>query len=114
MKTFHLILATIVVGLAATVVEGQDRLPNIVVIMADDLGYNEVGAYGQTKIKTPRIDQLARQGMRFTQYYSGSPVCASSRCVLLTGKHTGHAFVRGNKEMDLTVYIHVLTQIFYQ
>jgi len=75
------------------------RQPNIVLILADDLGYNELGCYGQTKIRTPRIDQLAREGMKFTQHYSGSPVCASSRCVLMTGLHTGHAFVRGNKEM---------------
>jgi arylsulfatase A len=75
------------------------RPPNIILILADDLGYNELGCYGQSKIKTPRIDQLAREGMKFTQHYSGSPVCASSRCVLMTGLHTGHAFVRGNKEM---------------
>ncbi len=73
--------------------------PNIVFILADDLGYGELGCYGQTKIKTPNIDRLAREGMRFTQHYSGSPVCAPSRCTLLTGKHTGHAYVRDNKEM---------------
>ncbi len=77
----------------------DDRAPNIVLIMADDLGYGELGSYGQRLIETPRLDQLAREGMRFTQFYSGSPVCASSRCVLLTGKHTGHATVRGNREM---------------
>jgi arylsulfatase A-like enzyme len=73
--------------------------PNIVFILADDLGYAEVGCYGQTKIRTPNIDRLAAEGMRFTQAYSGSPVCAPSRCTLLTGKHTGHAFIRGNKEV---------------
>jgi len=72
--------------------------PNIILILADDLGYNELGCYGQTKIETPNIDSLARQGMRFTQHYSGSPVCAPSRCVLMTGKHTGHAHVRSNDE----------------
>ena len=57
---------------------GQERRPpNIVLILADDLGYNELGCYGQAKIRTPRIDQLAAEGMRFTQHYSGSPVCAS-------------------------------------
>ena len=61
--------------------------PNIIFILADDLGYGELGCYGQTKIKTPNIDQLAADGMRFTQHYSGSPVCAPSRCTLLTGKH---------------------------
>ena len=76
----------------------DDRPPNIVLIMADDLGWNEVGAYGQDKIKTPNMDQLAREGMRFTDHYSGSTVCAPSRCVLMTGKHTGHAVVRANWE----------------
>ncbi len=67
--------------------------------MADDLGYNELGCYGQKIIKTPNIDRLAEEGMRFTQFYSGSPVCAPSRCVLLTGLHTGHAYVRDNYEL---------------
>jgi len=70
--------------------------PNIVYILADDLGYNELGCYGQDKIETPNIDALAASGIRFTQHYSGSPVCAPSRCVLMTGKHTGHAYIRGN------------------
>ena len=73
--------------------------PNIIYILADDLGYGELGCYGQEKIKTPNIDALAAKGMRFTQHYSGSPVCAPSRCVLLTGKHTGHAYIRDNDEM---------------
>ncbi len=75
------------------------RPPNIIYVLADDLGFNEVGCYGQSKIKTPNIDRIAREGMRFTQHYSGSPVCAPSRCVLLTGKHTGNAYVRDNYEM---------------
>ncbi len=82
--------------------EGGDsaahRRPNILYILADDLGYGEVGCYGQTKIQTPNIDALAASGMRFTQHYSGSPVCAPSRCVLLTGLHTGHSIVRDNWE----------------
>lgn len=73
--------------------------PNIIYILADDLGYGELGCYGQKKIKTPNVDSLAAQGMKFTQHYSGSPVCAPSRCVLLTGKHTGHAYIRDNDEM---------------
>jgi arylsulfatase len=73
--------------------------PNIVFILADDLGYAELGCYGQKKIKTPNIDKLAVQGMRFTQHYSGSPVCAPSRCALMTGLHTGHAQVRDNKQV---------------
>jgi arylsulfatase A len=72
--------------------------PNIVLILADDLGPGEVGCYGQKMIRTPNIDKLAAEGMRFTQAYSGSPVCAPSRCSLLTGLHTGHTYIRDNKE----------------
>ncbi len=73
--------------------------PNVIFILADDLGYGELGCYGQEKIRTPHIDRLAAEGMKFTQHYSGSPVCAPSRCVLMTGKHTGHAYIRNNDEM---------------
>jgi len=76
-----------------------DRQPNIILIMADDLGYNELGCYGQTKIETPNIDKLAEEGMMFTQFYSGSAVCAPSRCNLMTGKHGGHAYIRNNGEI---------------
>ena len=72
--------------------------PNIIYILADDLGYGELGVYGQEKIKTPNIDALAATGMLFTQHYSGAPVCAPSRYMLLTGKHAGHARIRGNDE----------------
>jgi arylsulfatase len=67
--------------------------------MADDLGYAELGCYGQKKIKTPNIDKLAAEGMKFTQHYSGNPVCAPSRCALMTGLHTGHAQIRDNKQV---------------
>ncbi len=67
--------------------------------MADDLGWAELGCYGQKKIKTPNLDKMAAEGVRFTNFYSGSPVCAPSRCTLLTGKHTGHAQIRQNREM---------------
>lgn len=77
----------------------QTQKPNIIYILADDLGYGELGCYGQEKIETPNIDQLAREGIQFTQHYSGAPVSAPARCVLLTGKHTGHAYIRGNDEM---------------
>lgn len=76
--------------------EQAGRLPNIVFIMADDLGYGELGCYGQQVMETPRLDQLAQEGTRFTQFYAGATVCAPSRCVLMTGLHTGHARVRGN------------------
>lgn len=75
--------------------------PNIVFIMADDLGYGDLGCYGQTKIATPRLDELAGDGVRFTQFYAGSTVCAPSRCVLMTGLHTGHCFIRGNGKDNL-------------
>jgi arylsulfatase A-like enzyme len=75
------------------------KKPNIVFILADDLGYAEVGCYGQTKIRTPNIDKLAAEGMKFTQHYAGNPVCAPSRCMLMTGLHTGHTQVRGNKQV---------------
>ncbi len=78
----------------------KERL-NVVFILADDLGWADVGCYGQTKIPTPNIDRLASEGIRFTQHYSGAPVCAPSRCVLMTGKHLGHAEVRGNQQAKL-------------
>ena len=83
--------------------------PNIVLIMADDLGYGHLGSYGQTKIRTPNIDRLAAEGMRFTQAYAGSTVCAPSRSVLMTGLHGGHTPVRGNlgdahiRDSDITL-----------
>ncbi len=72
--------------------------PNIIYILADDLGYGELGVYGQEKIETPNIDQLAKEGMIFTQHYTAAPVCAPARNMLLTGKHSGHSYVRGNDE----------------
>lgn len=76
--------------------EINNKKPNIIFILADDLGYGDLACYGQKIIETPNIDALANNGIRFTQYYSGSPVSAPSRCILLTGKHSGHAFIRGN------------------
>ena len=79
--------------------EEQERTrPNIILILADDLGYGDLGCYGQEIIETPNIDALAASGMRFTQHYSAAPVCAPARCMLLTGKHAGHAYIRGNDE----------------
>jgi len=76
------------------------RKPNIIYIMADDLGYGDLGCYGQEKVRTPHIDRLAAEGMRFTDHYSGSTVCAPSRCSLMTGLHTGHTYIRGNREVQ--------------
>jgi arylsulfatase A len=77
----------------------QKKLPNIVYIYADDLGYGELGCYGQKKIKTPHLDQMAAEGIKFTQHYTGAPVCAPARCMLMTGKHSGHSYIRGNYEL---------------
>lgn len=79
---------------------GAESKPNILFILADDLGYAELGCYGQDKIRTPRLDALAAEGMRFTRSYSGNAVCAPSRCVLMTAKHPGHAEVRNNRAMQ--------------
>ncbi|MBC8451322.1 MAG: arylsulfatase [Planctomycetes bacterium] len=72
--------------------------PNVILIVADDLGYGDLGSYGQKRILTPNLDRMAAEGLRFTDFYAGSPVCAPSRCTLLTGKHPGHALVRDNWE----------------
>ena len=94
------------------------RKPSIIFILADDLGYGDLGCYGQTKIKTPNLDKLAAEGMRFTSFYAGSTVCAPSRCALMTGLHTGHAIIRGNatvplRPQDLTV-AEILNQAGYR
>jgi arylsulfatase A-like enzyme len=81
--------------------QASARKPNIIFILADDLGYGDLGCYGQKKVRTPNIDALAADGMRFTQVYSGSTVCAPSRCALMTGLHTGHCQVRGNARVPL-------------
>ena len=73
--------------------------PNVIFILADDLGYGDLGCFGQKLIVTPNIDRLASEGMRFTQAYAGATVCAPSRCSLMTGKHNGHAAIRGNQEV---------------
>jgi len=90
--------AAVVLVLAACAPEPPPP-PNIIYMLADDLGYGELGSYGQSKIRTPNLDRLAAQGMRFTQHYAGSPVCAPSRGTLMTGLHTGHGQVRDNFEV---------------
>lgn len=77
--------------------------PNVIFVMADDLGYGDLGCYGQTEIETPNIDGMAAEGMKFTNYYAGSTVCAPSRCVLMTALHTGHCFIRGNSKWNLRI-----------
>ena len=82
----------------AALAAGAQQRPNIIYIMCDDMGYGDLGCYGQRLIATPNIDRLANQGMRFTQAYAGSPVSAPSRACFMTGQHTGHTHVRANKE----------------
>jgi len=86
---------------ALTAAQAPPARPNIILIQADDLGYGDLSAYGQTHFRTPSLDALAAGGTRFTQYYAGSTVCAPSRTALLTGRHTGHASIRGNLELPL-------------
>jgi arylsulfatase A-like enzyme len=94
--------AALCVALTATAQPGPSApRPNIILIQADDLGYGDLGVYGQSKFETPALDRLAREGTRFTQYYAGSTVCAPSRASLMTGMHTGHVWVRGNGEVPL-------------
>ncbi len=73
--------------------------PNIIYILADDLGYGDLGCYGQKDIQTPHVDRLAKAGIRFTQHYAGSNICAPARCVFITGLHTGHCYIRNNKPL---------------
>ena len=86
-------------------VEAREPLdkPNIIFVMADDLGYGDLGCYGQDKIETPVLDEMARGGMQFRNFYAGCTVCASSRSVLMTGQHMGHTWVRGNAGADMSV-----------
>jgi arylsulfatase A-like enzyme len=98
MKYFNLIFLLTSITINVSCVQNKTQKPNIIYILADDLGYAELGSYGQELIRTPNIDRLAETGMRFTQHYSGAPVCAPARCVLLTGMHAGHAYIRGNDE----------------
>lgn len=79
--------------------QASQRFPNIIYIYADDLGYGELEAYGQLKIKTPNLNKLAEEGIKFTQHYTSTPVCAPARCMLMTGKHGGHSYIRGNYEL---------------
>ena len=91
--------AAMAVPRAALAAAKTTRKPNIIYIMADDLGYGDLSCFGQKQFKTPHLDRMAAEGVKFTDYYSGSTVCAPTRCVLMTGVHTGHAYVRGNREV---------------
>ena len=98
------LLALVAAGLISDTAGGRQQKPsrpNIVLIQADDLGYGDLSAYGQARFSTPSLDRLAREGIRFTEYYSGSTVCAPSRAALMTGMHTGHGWIRGNGDIPL-------------
>lgn len=100
MKTLFSItlgFALLVTGAGAAVAVEK---PNVIFILADDMGYGELGCYGQELIQTPNIDRMASEGIRFTQAYAGTSVCAPSRCALLTGKHIGHAAIRANRRLE--------------
>ena len=95
LKTRKLMMAML--GLVPTMAVAQQK-PNIIYIMCDDMGYGDLGCYGQQLISTPNLDKMATEGMRFTDAYAGSPVSAPSRASFMTGQHAGHGYVRGNRE----------------
>ncbi|MCB1065524.1 MAG: arylsulfatase [Verrucomicrobiae bacterium] len=95
-RLFSFVLATVFFGVAISTAVGAEKKPNVIFILADDLGYGDLGCFGQTKILTPNLDQLAAEGIRLTNFYAGCTVCAPSRSVLMTGQHTGQTWVRGN------------------
>src|SRR5687768_7188861 len=95
-----IVMLTLLLAFIGPAIKAQNNSkPSIIFILADDLGYGDLSCYGQKHFKTTHIDRLAAEGMRFTNHYSGSPVCAPSRSALMTGLHTGHTFIRGNKEV---------------
>src|SRR6266496_3797794 len=104
-----LLAASAVALLTAARPPAAARPPNVILILADDLGYGHLGCYGQARVRTPRLDRMAAEGVRFTQAYAGSTVCAPSRASLMTGLHQGHATIRGNSPLvplrpeDITV-----------
>lgn len=99
MKTIKLLLILLYASFSVRAQSSIPVKPNIIYIYADDLGYGEIGPYGQKLIKTPNLDKMASEGIKFTQHYTSTPVCAPARCMLMTGKHGGHSYIRGNYEM---------------
>ena len=99
MRNFRFLMGMACAGTLFSCTPEVMEKPNVIYILMDDLGYGDLGCYGQEKIETPHIDRLRESGMRLTQHYAGSPVSAPSRCVLMTGLHTGHSQIRGNDEM---------------
>ena len=94
-----LISQVLTLSMATLLFGAESEKPNLVYLLLDDAGYGDLSCYGQQKFATPNMDRLAAEGLRFTQHYSGSTVCAPTRCCLMTGVHTGHSYVRGNREV---------------
>lgn len=112
-----LFLSTLLGNLPLAAAEGttrSNRPPNIILMMADDLGYGDLGCYGQARIQTPHLDRMAKEGLRFTDFYAGSTVCAPSRCTLMTGLHSGHSYIRGNAKQALRPSDVTMPQILKQ
>lgn len=107
LKTLCFTLLALSCGSAAA----DSAKPNIIYLLADDLGYGDLGSYGQRLIRTPHLDAMAADGLRLTQHYAGAPSCHPSRCVLFTGKHAGHAFIRGNSKLTLRPGDYTLSQM---
>lgn len=101
MKSFSKFFLSLFLIFISSFSFGQSKKPNIIYIMADDLGIGDLGVYGQEKIKTPNLDQFAKEGMVFTDFYAGSTVCAPSRATIMAGQHTGHTLLRGNSNVPI-------------
>ena len=120
-RIFHLLIALLASGLPAAITASAQAVessvsPNVIYILADDLGYGDLSCYGQDKISTPNIDRLASEGMKFTGHYSGNTVCSPSRAVLMTGLHSGHCHIRGNGSEEALIRLRatdfVLPELF--
>ena len=112
-EIFRIIATIILISANSTKADKEvSRKPNLIFILADDLGYGDLGCFGQKKIKTPNLDGMAKKGMKLTQFYAGSTVCAPSRCVLMTGLHTGHAYIRGNGRHNLRPSDFTVAELF--
>ncbi len=101
LKYLGIVLLMVACKVKSTTEKQAPKKTNIIYILADDLGIGDLGTYGQKKISTPNIDALAANGIKFTQHYSGASVCAPSRSSLMTGQHTGHTPIRGNREDEI-------------
>ena len=98
--TKNYLLSAALIGLGIQSLWATEKVPmNVIFILCDDMGYGDLRCYGQKYIQTPHLDRMAREGMQFMQHYAGCPVSAPSRCSIMTGLHTGHAQIRGNKEI---------------